>query len=180
MAKPTRIYTRTGDDGSTGLGDGTRVPKDDPRVEAYGTVDELNAALGLARALGASMEWLQGVLIPIQKDLVVLMGELATCPDDLERYDRSGFRRVTGEFTQRIEVLLHGYESSGTTFDGWTIPGGNPASAALDLARTVCRRAERKICALHDAGQLGNPDIIIFLNRFSDLLWLMARRAESA
>lgn len=174
------ISTKTGDAGTTAMMFGRRVSKCDLRVEAYGTVDELNAALGLARALGASMEWLQGVLMPIQKDLVVLMGELATCPDDLERYDRSGFRRVTGEFTQRIEVLLHGFESSGTTFEGWATPGSNPASAALDLARTVCRRAERKICALHDAGQLGNPDIIIFLNRFSDLLWLMARRAESS
>jgi cob(I)alamin adenosyltransferase len=173
------IATKTGDAGTTVMMFGRRVSKCDPRVEAYGTVDELNAALGLARALGSSTKWLRDSLLAIQGDLVVLMGELATRPDDLERFDQSGFRRVTGESTKRLEVCLHSFEEAGMSFEGWATPGANPASAALDVARTVCRRAERKVCALHDAGQLGNPDIIVFLNRLSDLLWLMARRAES-
>jgi cob(I)alamin adenosyltransferase len=172
------IATKTGDAGSTAMMFGRRVSKSDPRVEAYGTVDELNAGLGLARALGSSEEWLEEVLKPIQQDLVVLMGELATSPDDLERFGRKGFQRVTPEFTQRMESCLQSLEAMGMNFEGWATPGANPASAALDLARTVCRRAERRISTLHDAGQLGNPHILIFLNRLSDLLWLMARRAE--
>lgn len=173
------IATKTGDAGTTAMMFGRRVSKCDARVEAYGTVDELNAALGTARALGADLQWLQEVLLPVQKDLVVLMGELATHPDDLDRYDKAGFRRVTSEFTERLDACVHSFESQGVSFEGWATPGASPVSAALDVARTVCRRAERKTCSLHESGLLGNPTIIIFLNRFSDLLWLMARRAEA-
>lgn len=173
------IATKTGDAGTTALMFGRRVSKCDPRVEAYGTVDELNAALGLARALGQDLDWLPGIVVPIQKDLVVLMGELATHPEDLERYTRAGFHQVTAAFAGRVDDWVREFESAGTNFRGWATPGRTAASAALDVARTVCRRAERQVCALHDQQQLGNSDILIFLNRFSDLLWLMARKAES-
>ena len=173
------IVTKTGDAGTTALMFGRRVSKCDPRVEAYGTVDELNAALGLARALGRDRGWLQEIIAPIQKDLVVLMGELATHPDDLERYAKAGVHRVTALFAGRMDEWVRGFEAAGINYRGWATPGETQASAALDVARTVCRRAERQVCALHEQQQLGNPDILIFLNRFSDLLWLMARKAES-
>lgn len=174
------IVTRTGDAGTTAMMFGRRVSKCDARVEAFGTVDELNAALGLARALGAKLDWLQAVVAPVQQDLVVLMGELATHPQDLDRYAKAGFSCVTPEFTARLDLHVQEFESAGLTFTGWATPGRDPVSAALEVARTVCRRAERRICALEESGLLGNPEIITFLNRFSDLLWLMARRAEAS
>ena len=173
------IATKTGDAGTTALMFGRRVSKCDARVEAYGTVDELNAALGLARSLGQELTWLQDIVAPVQKDLVVLMGELATHPDDLERYTRAGFHQVTASFAGRMDQWVREFEAAGISYRGWATPGGTRASAALDVARTVCRRAERQVCALHEQQQLGNPDILIFLNRFSDLLWLMARKAET-
>jgi cob(I)alamin adenosyltransferase len=172
------IVTRMGDAGTTALMFGRRVSKIDLRVEAYGTVDELNSALGLARAL-ASAGWVSDWVEPIQKDLVVLMGELATHPEDLDRFAQSGFQRVTVDFVERLDRRVQQIESRGISYRGWATPGATPVSAALDVARTVCRRAERRICALDEAGQLGNETIVVFLNRFSDLLWLMARQVES-
>jgi len=173
------IATKTGDAGTTALMFGRRVSKCDARVEAYGTVDELNATLGLARAFGADLVWLQEIVTPVQKDLVVLMGELATHPDDLERYTRAGFHRVTATFSGRMDEWVGQFEAAGISYRGWATPGGTRVSAALDVARTVCRRAERQVCALQEQQQLGNSEVLIFLNRFSDLLWLMARRADS-
>lgn len=172
------IVTKTGDKGTTALMYGRRIAKFDPRVEAYGTVDELNAAIGLARAnaLDAS---LRQHLVAIQKDLVVLMGELATAVEDLPRYVKDGYGLVTSKMTQPLDALIKEIESQEISFKGWATPGATVISAALDLARTVCRRAERRVCALQEAGQLHNSEIIIFLNRLADLLWLLARQAES-
>ncbi len=172
------IATRTGDAGTTGLMYNRRVSKCHPRVEAYGSVDELNAALGLARA-SASEGFILDNILAVQKDLVTLMGELATGVDDLPRYQKDGFELVTPALTAKLDVLVKEIESQDVSFKGWATPGASMNSAALDVARTTCRRAERRVCALHEAGQLQNAEIIIYLNRLSDTLWLMARWVET-
>ena len=171
------IVTRTGDAGTTGLMYNRRVSKCHPRVEAYGSVDELNAAIGLARAQ-ATMPFLKDSLPPLQQDLVIAMGELATGVDDLDRYVADGFKLVTDAMTAKLDAVVRDLEAQQISFKGWATPGANLPAAALDVARTTARRAERRVVALHEAGQLRNPEIIIFLNRLSDLLWLMARWAE--
>ena len=172
------IATRTGDQGTTGLMYNRRVPKSHPRVEAYGSVDELNASLGVARAHGAGEGWAAQLLI-IQKDLVVLMGELATDPADLERYVKGGFQLVTPALTAKLDVLVTELESRKISFHGWATPGGTVVSAALDVARTTCRRAERRVFALGADGAPSHPEIVIYLNRLSDTLWLLARWVET-
>jgi cob(I)alamin adenosyltransferase len=172
------IATKTGDQGTTGLMFNRRVSKAHPRVEAYGCVDELNAAIGLARATG-EQDFIRENLLAIQKELVILMGELATAVDDLPRYVKGGFSLVTPEMVAKLDKLVVEIEAQKITFKGWATPGATVHSAALDVARTVCRRAERRVCALHESDQLNNPQIIIFLNRLADLLWLMARKVET-
>jgi cob(I)alamin adenosyltransferase len=172
------IVTKTGDKGMTSVMYGRRVNKSHPRVEAYGTVDELNAALGLARA-ATSDEFLRSNLLAIQKDLVTLMGELATGVEDLPRYVKDGFSLVTSAMTHKLDAVVKEIESHSVDFKGWATPGATLPAAALDVARTVCRRAERRVCALQEAEQLHNNEIIIYLNRLADLLWLMARWAET-
>jgi cob(I)alamin adenosyltransferase len=172
------IVTKTGDQGMTGLMYNRRVSKCHPRVQAYGTVDELNAAIGLARAT-ATEKFLGENLEMIQKDLVALMGELATLPEDLERYVKDGYAVLTGKMTERLEGLVKEIEAQKISFKGWATPGASVNSAALDVARTVCRRAERDVCALKESGQLANDEILIYLNRLSDLLWLFARWVEN-
>lgn len=172
------IVTRTGDAGATGLMYNRRVPKNHPRVEAYGSVDELNAALGLARAL-CRAPFLTETLHELQQQLVVLMGELATGVEDLGRYVRDGFQLVTADHVARLDALVAGIESQQISFHGWATPGATPCAAALDVARTTCRRAERRVVTLHESGELQNAEIVVFLNRLSDLLWLMARWAET-
>lgn len=172
------IVTKTGDAGTTALMYNRRVSKTHPRVEAYGAVDELNAALGLARATSPH-EFVRSHLVAVQKDLVVLMGELATQTEDLPRYKKDGYSIVTPELTIKLDQLAKEIEAQKISFKGWATPGGNPASAALDLARTTCRRAERRACALQEGKQLQNSEIIVYLNRLSDALWLLARWTES-
>jgi len=172
------IATKTGDAGTTGLMYNRRVSKCHPQVEAYGSVDELNAALGLARAL-VNAAAIAEPLLAIQKDLVILMGELATQKEDLARYTKDGFQFVTPEHTATLDALVKHIESHQISFKGWATPGATAASAALDLARTTCRRAERRVCALREAGDLPNPEIAVYLNRLSDVLWLMARWIET-
>lgn len=171
------IVTKSGDAGATGLMYGRRVSKCHPRVEACGCVDELNAALGVARAATLDV-WVRENLEGIQHDLIQLMGELATAPEDLARFGQDGFRVVTPELTAKLDQLVGEVEAQSVSFHGWATPGDTPSSAALDLARTICRRAERRVCALHEAGELKNPEIIVYLNRLSDLLWLFARWVE--
>lgn len=172
------IATKTGDKGTTGLMYNRRVSKNHPRVEAYGCVDELNAALGLARAT-AQHDFVRDNILIIQKDLVVLMGELATAVDDLPRYVKDGFTLVTPDMTAKLDKLIAEIESQKITFAGWATPGASIDSAALDVARTVCRRAERRVCAVQEINQLQNPEIIVYLNRLADLLWLFARWVET-
>lgn len=155
-----------------------QVPKCHPRVEAYGAVDELNAALGLARA-AAEQGVLAENLATIQKDLVVLMGELATAEEDLARYAKDGYSLVAPAMTSALETRITELETANKPGKGWAMPGANTKAAALDLARTICRRAERRVCALQDAGQLSNPEIVVYLNRLSNLLWLLARWTEA-
>jgi cob(I)alamin adenosyltransferase len=107
------------------------------------------------------------------------MGELATQVEDLPRYIKDGFAVVTGDLTAKLDIIVREIEARNISFHGWATPGANLAAAALDVARTTCRRAERRVCALQESGQLQNGEIIIYLNRLSDALWLMAREAES-
>jgi cob(I)alamin adenosyltransferase len=172
------IVTKRGDRGTTGLMYNRRVSKCHPRVEAYGVVDELNAAIGLARAT-ANDDYVRERLKGIQEDLVVLMGELATVVDDLPRYVKDGHRLVTADMTTRLDGLVGEIEAAKVSSKGWALPGANACSAALDVARTVCRRAERRVCSLQEANQLQNTEILVYLNRLSDLLWLFARWVES-
>jgi len=171
------IVTRTGDEGTTGLMYNRRVSKSHPRVEACGSVDELNAALGMARAF-SPQKFIQDILLATQKDLVILMGELATELDDLPRYRADGFSLVSREHSLRLEDCVREIEAQAVTYKGWATPGATTSSAAIDLARATCRRAERRVCALRDAGQIQNPEVIIYLNRLADLLWLLARWSE--
>jgi len=172
------IATKTGDDGTTNLMFNRRVSKCHPRVEAYGCVDELSAALGLARST-ARHDFVRGSLAAIQKDLVILMGELAVAPEDLQRYVKEGYLLVTPELTAKLEKLVAEIERQKVSPAGWAMPGADTHCGTLDLARAICRRAERRVCALEEAGQLKNLEIIAYLNRLSDLLWLFARLAEA-
>ena len=169
------IATKTGDEGETSLMYGRRVPKTDERVEAYGSVDELNSALGLARA-AAGDAFLREQILAIQKELVDVMGELATAAEDLDRYKRDGFALTGSAMTDRLTELIHELEKD-RTFKHWADPGNTRDAAALDLARTICRRAERRVAAL--LGQASfNREILRYLNRLSDLCWLLGRYAE--
>lgn len=172
------IATKTGDGGTTGLMYGRRVPKNHPQVEAYGAVDELNTALGLARATG-EQAFVRDALLAVQKDLVILMGELAVAPEDLERYVKGGFSLVTPAMTAKLDALVKEMESQNISFKGWATPGATIHSAALDVARTVCRRAERRVYDLQAAGVFNNDEVLVFLNRLSDVLWLLARWTET-
>jgi cob(I)alamin adenosyltransferase len=172
------IATKTGDAGTTGLMYGRRVPKTHLRVEACGTVDELNAALGMARAT-ATATFVRDNLFWIQKSLVDVMGEIGVQTEDLPRYAKDGYSLVTPEMTVKLDALVKEIESQNVSFKGWATPGATVNSAALDLARTVCRRAERRACALKESGELSNAEIVIYLNRLSDLLWLFARWVET-
>ena len=171
------ISTRTGDDGSTGLLYGQRVPKDHAQIEALGACDELNVALGLARAAGGPGE----LLLPLQKDLVALMGELACAEDDAARYLDSKFPRLEAEALARVDAAAATLEARGLRFDGWATPGATPLAAAFDQARVIARRAERRVVGLPAAcGRTPRPLLLSYLNRVSDLLWLLAREAEQA
>jgi cob(I)alamin adenosyltransferase len=170
------IATRTGDDGTTALMYGRRVGKADRRVEAYGTVDELNAALGLARA-HVALPLVQEELLAVQKQLVALMGELAVAPEDLAKYRAAEkYPKLEESALAQLDGLVAKIESEKISYEGWVTPGASVASAALDVARTVCRRAERRVVELVD---VENVLAIRYLNRLSDVLWLMARYTET-
>jgi cob(I)alamin adenosyltransferase len=172
------IVTKTGDKGETSLMYGRRVPKSDPRVDSYGCVDELTAALGLARSISIE-KFLSEEILAAQKDLIVVMGELATTPQDRERYVKDGFHLSTGAMVDRITAVIVDLEKDKSLYPkDWVIPGGTSVSAALDFARATCRRAERHIAAFMADVKDFNPEILRYLNRLSDLLWVLARYAE--
>ena len=169
------IYTRTGDRGQTGLFGGGRVAKDDPRVEAYGDVDELNAALGLARAIEL-MPRVDEVLVPIQRDLFAIGALLAT-PDRDKMHEQLAKARVDGDRVAQLEGAIDAGEAELEPLRAFVLPGGTPKAAALHVARTVCRRAERRVVAL--AHDVEIPElVVIYLNRLSDLLFVLARVAN--
>jgi cob(I)alamin adenosyltransferase len=168
------IVTKTGDKGETALMYGRRVSKSDPRVDAYGCVDELNAALGLARALCENIFISEQILL-VQKDLIVLMGELATAREDIERYVKDEFKLTSAEMIDRVGGVIVDLEKDKSLYPkDWVIPGGTVVSAALDFARTTARHAERRVAALNNL----NPDILRYLNRLSDFCWVLARYSE--
>lgn len=176
---PRSIATRTGDDGTTSLLYGQRVPKNHPQVEAVGALDELNAALGFAKATrptGADPAELER----IQKDLVALMGEISCAESDTMRYTESKFAKIGEAELARIDAAVAAVESRQPKFDGWATPGANLHAAALDLARTAARRAERHLVGLGAHGKTVRPVLLQYVNRVSDLLWLLAREAEQA
>ncbi len=163
-----KLYTRTGDAGETSLFDGTRVPKSDPRVDAYGDVDELNAWLGLARASGAGD--LDADLIRIQRDLFALGARLADPAEKIA--GRVTKAALQGADVERLEGLIDRLEAGLPPLRRFILAGGSPAGAALHVARTVCRRAERQIVALQPPV---DPLLLRYVNRLSDLLFVMAR-----
>jgi cob(I)alamin adenosyltransferase len=154
-----------------------RVSKAHPRVASYGAVDELNAALGLARAQARGARW-QRLILGLQRDLVVLMGELATDPRDARRFAADGFATVNPKLTAKLDDLAKELEAKQGAFKDWVMPGGSPCGAALDLARTICRRAERSVVGFQESSEQGNPELTVYLNRLADVLWLLAREVE--
>jgi cob(I)alamin adenosyltransferase len=171
------ITTRTGDTGMTGLVFGQRVSKSHPRIEAVGRLDELNAALGFAKASTGAGPVFQA-LEAIQRDLIALMGELAADDSDAERYQQSRFGKLSEESLARLDASIAELESRQLPYDGWATPGKTLPAAALDLARVAARRAERHLVAMHEAGSPIRELLLKYTNRASDLLWLLAREAE--
>jgi cob(I)alamin adenosyltransferase len=168
----TRIYTRAGDAGETSLGDGSRVRKTDPRIEAYGTVDELNSVIGLVLA-GDVPEEFRPWLEQVQNDLFDLGADLSVpLEDERERL------RTTGAQVERLEELCDRVNERLEPLKSFVLPGGSEGAALLHVARTVCRRAERRATALAEASEL-NPDALAYLNRLSDLLFILARSANA-
>ncbi len=170
-----KIYTKTGDEGHTGLFGGGRVDKDHPRVEAYGDVDELNAFIGLARSI-EMMPRIDEVLVPIQRDLFSIGALLAT-PDHDKMREQLQKARIDDERIAELERAIDDCERELEPLRSFIVPGGTPKSSALHVARTACRRAERRVVALNR--EVGLPEVaIIYLNRLSDLLFMLARVAN--
>lgn len=160
----TRIYTRTGDDGTTGLGDGARVPKEHLRVEAYGTVDEANSAVGMVLAVPGLPARVTDCLTSVQHQLFELGGELCM----------PGHRAITGDDVERLERELDDFNAGLPPLKEFILPGGGPAAAACHLARTVTRRAERRVWSLSRVDAVAR-EVPMYLNRLSDLLFVIAR-----
>jgi cob(I)alamin adenosyltransferase len=174
MVRLTKIYTRGGDNGETSLGDGTRVPKQSLRVEAYGTVDEANAALGLARLHTTGDE--DAMLSRIQNELFDLGADLCTPEDGRRAADKSrGALRILASQVKRLETEIDGMNAELQPLNSFILPGGGAAAAYLHLARTVSRRAERLVSALAAAEKI-NPEALKYLNRLSDHLFVLSRR----
>lgn len=167
-----KLYTKTGDDGTTGLFGGGRVPKASLRVEAYGTVDETNAVLGVARATGLPPV-IDAVLELVQGDLFTLGAELACVPG---RESKLNMTPIGAADIHRLELAIDEADAACEPLKTFVLPGGSPQAAALHLARTVCRRAERAALAVDDGPV--RSDVIVYLNRLSDLLFALARRAN--
>lgn len=172
----TRIYTKTGDAGTTGLGDGSRVPKTDPRIEAYADVDETNAAIGIVLALGQVPPAIVEVLTSVQNDLFDVGADLCTPIVENPKYPPL---RVTEPYLTRLENLCDEFNEQLPKLDSFILPGGTKAAALLHVGRTVCRRAERRAWAVVEADpEHTNPLAARYLNRLSDLLFILGRVAN--
>ncbi|HEX5937356.1 MAG TPA: cob(I)yrinic acid a,c-diamide adenosyltransferase [Actinomycetota bacterium] len=171
-----RIYTKTGDDGTTGLLYGGRVPKDDAATEAYGTTDEAVAALGIARAT-ADPE-VASEILALQRELFVVGADLATNPAERVKLE-AGVSLVTPEMTERLEGRIDELVAERPLPNVFVVPGANQVSAGLDLARSVIRRAERAVITMEREGREVNPEVRRYLNRLSDLVFVLARRAAA-
>jgi cob(I)alamin adenosyltransferase len=174
-----KIYTRKGDDGTTSLWYGGRVPKDDGRTDAYGTLDEANAALGVARSLAGDDADLARDILRVQDELFVAGAELATAPEASDRLE-DGVSRLTDEMVEWLESAIDRYMDRVELPPKFVIPGGTTLSAQLDLARAILRRAERRTVALHEADDLEAGPVLRYLNRAADLVWAMARFTDIA
>jgi cob(I)alamin adenosyltransferase len=174
-----KIYTRTGDDGTTGLLYGGRVPKDDLRTEAYGGTDETVALLGLARSLGPVAEGLDAFLLDLQRQLFVVGAELATATANHGKL-QPGVSKVTDAMVDALEGAIDRMTAESPLPDHFVVPGATDVSAALDVARAVVRRAERAVVAMEREGLLGDGCVLRYLNRLSDLLFVAARFEEHA
>jgi cob(I)alamin adenosyltransferase len=166
------IATRRGDNGTTGLPGGVRVSKADRRVECYGTIDELISQLGFARSIAAIPE-VKDLAKEIQRELFKVGSAIGTAPES-----RKPAPEITGQMVDALEAHVHRIEALPGILGDWSIPGESPASAAMDVARTVCRRAERIAVGLFEDKIVENPMILAYLNRLSDLLWLLGRQLE--
>ena len=168
------VATRTGDKGDTSLMFGNRVDKDDLRVEVFGTIDELNAALGMARS-HCEYGFIRDLILHLQQETFVVGGELATPPEKLPQLSK----RVEFDMVAVLDDYVATIEEKHTYSQDWAMPGDHPSPAALDFARTVCRRCERMVVHLYKiVPESKNPVLLQYLNRLSDLLWLMARWEE--
>ncbi|MGQ0670109.1 MAG: cob(I)yrinic acid a,c-diamide adenosyltransferase [Actinomycetota bacterium] len=169
-----RIYTKTGDDGTTGLLYGGRISKADPAAEAYGTTDEAVAVLGLARALSDD-ETLNEDILRIQRELFVVGADLATNPKERSKLE-PGVSLVTVDMVERLEALIDATVAEHPLPREFIVPGANPVSGSLDVARSTVRRAERRTVEFRESGREVNPEVVRYLNRLSDLLFVLARR----
>lgn len=172
-----KIYTRSGDDGTTGLLYGGRVPKDDLATDAYGSCDEAVAAIGLARSLGPDAEGLDEELLRIQRGLFVVGAELATAPENASKL-KAGVSKVSDEMVETLETEIDRMTEIAPLPNYFVVPGATKVSAALDLARAIVRRAERATVAMDAAGKLGDQVVLRYLNRLSDFLFAAARYEE--
>jgi cob(I)alamin adenosyltransferase len=173
-----KIYTKKGDDGTTSLWYGGRIPKHHGRTEAYGTLDEACSQLGVARALcGPDQSELAADILRLQDDIFVAGAELATAPEAAERLE-DGISRATEAMVAELEELIDRYMARVELPPKFVIPGGNQLSAQLDVARTTVRRAERRISELNEAGEIAGETVIHFVNRASDAVYAMARFAD--
>jgi cob(I)alamin adenosyltransferase len=172
-----KIYTRKGDDGTTGLWYGGRVSKADSRPEAYGSVDEAASALGVARAAARDSQEVYDDILRIQNELFVAGAELATAPEAAGRLE-GGISKVTDEMVDNLETVIDRYMGRVDLPPKFVIPGGSELSARLDVARTAIRRAERRVSAMRESGQLPDDTVLRYLNRASDAVYAMARFAD--
>ncbi len=172
------IITGRGDEGETDLLFGRRIAKTSLRMQVLGCVDELNAALGLARAAGAVPE-AEAIIDRVQEQLVGLMGQFACLPEDGERYAAAGFAAVGETELEWVIATAKDFESRGIVFKGWARPGADHslARAGMDFARTIARRAERAVLELHESGEEVPKLLRLYFNRLSDLMWILARAA---
>lgn len=168
-----------GDEGTTGLLHGQRVAKDHPQIEALGALDELNVEVGAARMLAPDPA-VGALLEGVQRSLIAVMGEIACAQEDAAAHPQSRFARLEDGDVHRLDAVLASLEAKGIGLDGWATPGANPAALAFDRARVGARRAERRLASLPAAGRRLRPVLHRWMNRLSDVLWLLAREAESA